>query len=188
VLSATAFTVEKGSTTTLELGALVFNVAEELKQAPIEAILIAPSGSGSEVLRIEPHGNDYYLLRPKVLPPGTYSVAFLYRRSETPATLAEALEILPGQETYLTLDTGIQVIKPRDTALSGWDLADAATGRTVLSVRRGWDNEEPLWRTFPVFPGRYSLNAWVKGMDEPLPVADDLAISAGQTLRFDMGL
>ena len=187
-MAAGDFTVAKGATTEVLLGALVFNIAEELKKAPVEAILVSESGSGREVLRILPHGNDYYLFKPKALLPGAYDVAFLYRRCETPSQVAAGLAVSAGTEAVLTLDAGIVVARPGETRVRGWDLRPAAGGAPVLSIRRGSDNEEPLWRPFPVMPGTYDLQVWVEGMDEALPAGEGLEIVAGQTVRFETGL
>ncbi|NCA82131.1 MAG: VWA domain-containing protein [Opitutae bacterium] len=181
------FTVAKGATTEVALGALVFNIAEELQEAPVEAIILSAAG-GRETLRILPHGNDYYLFKPKALLPGTYDVAFRYRRCETPSTVASGLAVSAGQETALTLDSGIGVARPRETRVRGWDLLPAGGGAPVLSIRRGEDNEEPLWRPFPVRPGTYDLQVWVGGMDEALPAGEGLEIGEGQTVRFETGL
>ena len=181
------FAVAKGATTEVALGALVFNIAEELQKAPVEAIVFSAAG-GREVLRILPHGNDYYLFKPKALPPGSYDVAFLYRRCETPSKVASGLAVSAGQEAVLTLDSGIIVARPSETRVRGWDLLPAGGGAPALSIRRGEDNEEPLWRPFPALPGTYDLQVWVEGMDEALPAGEGLGIGAGQTVRFETGL
>ena len=187
-LTAGDFSVAKGATTELAFGALVFNVAAELKEAPVEAILVADGATGREVLRILPHGNDYYLFKPKALPPGTYDVAFLYRRCETPSPIAQGLAVAAGREAVLTLDSGFVVSRPNETRVRGWDLVPAGGGAPALSIRRGFDNEEPLWRPFPVPPGTYDLILKVNDMDEDLPAGEGIAIRAGQTVQFDTGL
>ena len=187
-MAAGDFTVAKGAATEVLLGALIFNIAEELKKAPVEAIVVSEGGSGREVLRILPHGNDYYLFKPKALLPGSYDVAFLYHRCETPAKVASGLAVSAGKETVLTLDAGIVVARPSETRVRGWDLLPAGGGDPALSIRRGSDNEEPLWRPFPVMPGTYDLQVWVEGMDEALPAGEGLGIGAGQTVRFETGL
>jgi hypothetical protein len=58
----------------------------------------------------------------------------------------------------------------------------------LLDIQRGWDNEEPLWRKFPVPPGTYDLQVRVDGMEEWLPAGEGLVIQPGQTLQFDTGL
>ena len=182
------FAVAKGATTEIALGALAFNVAEELKAAPVEAVVISESATGREALRLLRHDNDYYLFKPKPLLPGTYDVAFLYRRCEKPAVVAEGLAVAAGKETVLTLDAGIQVARPEGTRVRGWDLVPAGGGEPWLAVRRGMDNDEPLWRPFIARPGTYDLIFKVNDMDEDLPVGEGLEIRPGQTVRFDAGL
>ena len=36
------------------------------------------------------------------------------------------------------------------------------------------DNDYPLWKAFPVSPGKYEVMVYLKGMDEPLPVGKSL--------------
>lgn len=182
------FAVAKGETAEVALGALVFNIAEELKSAPVEAIIVSESATQREALRILPHGNDYYLFMPKALPAGTYDVAFLYRRCEQPSRVATGLAVAAGKETVLTLDSGLVVTRPGETRVRGWDLRPAGGGEPVLAIRRGGDNEEPLWRPFPVPPGTYDLILKVNDMDEDLPAGEGLAIEAGKTVQFDTGL
>ena len=187
-LPAGDFSVAKGATTEIALGALVFNVAAELTKAPVEAVVISESGTGREALRLLRHDNDYYLFKPKSLLPGTYDVALLYYRSDKPTTVATGLAVAAGQETVLTLDSGIQVARPAGTRVRGWDLVPAGGGEPWLAVRRGTDNDEPLWRPFIARPGTYDLILKVYDMDEDLPVGEGLEIRPGQTVRFDAGL
>ena len=182
------FTVAKGQTAEVALGDLVLNIAEELKDAPVEAIIISQTGSDRETLRILPNGNDYYLYKPKALLPGTYDVAFLYRRCEKPTQVATGLVVAAGKETVLTLDSGIMVARPGGTRVRGWDLRSANRDESVLIIRRGGDNEEPLWRPFPVLPGTYDLHLLVNDMDEDLLAGEGIAIEAGKTVQFDTGL
>jgi hypothetical protein len=182
------FAVIKGETTEIRLGALGFHFSEELKKAPVEALIVRESGTGREALRILPHGIDADLFEPKALPPGTYDVALLYRRSETPAILATRLEVAPGKESVLTLDSGFSLVRPARTKVAGWELRPVGGSEPTLAIQRGLDNEEPLWRPFPVPPGLYDLRMRVDGMDEARPVGEGISIEAGQTLRFDTGL
>lgn len=187
-MAAGDFTVVKGGTAEIALGDLVFNIAAELQEAPVEAIVITDSATGMEVLRILPNGNDYYLFKPKALLPGTYDVAFLYRRCEKPTPVAKGLAVTAGQETVLTLDSGIIVTRPSGTRVRGWDLRPAGGAEPALAIRRGFDNEEPLWRPFPVAPGTYDLILKVNDMDEDLPAGEGIVIEAGKTVQFDTGL
>ena len=88
----------------------------------------------------------------------------------------------------MTLDAGIVVVRPRETRVRGWDLVPTGGGAPALSIRRGFDNEEPLWRPFPVAPGTYDLILKVNDMDEDLPAGEGIAIEAGHTVQFDAGL
>lgn len=182
------FVVEKGKTAEIVLGDLVFAVAEELTQAPVKAMIVTDSGIGRIVLRTLSHGNEDDLFLPKVLLPGTYDVSLLYRRSETPAKIASGLEVTAGRETVLTLNSGIALVRPAGAAVTGWDLLPAGGGEPVLSVRRGLDNEEPLWRPFLVPPGTYDLQVQVAGRDDALLVGEGIAIKPGQPVKFDLGL
>ena len=187
-MAAGDFTVMKDETVEILLGGLTFNIAEELKEAPVEAVIMSESGTGREVLRILPNGNDYYLFKPKALLPGTYDVALLYLRCEKPSQVATGLAVAAGKETVLTLDSGIIVSRPNETRVRGWDLLPAGGGAPVLSIRHGGDNEEPLWRPFPVAPGTYDLHLLVNDMDEDLPAGEGIVIEAGKTVQFDTGL
>ena len=182
------FAVAKGATTEIRLGALAFNIAEELKKAPVEAVVVSESGTGREVLRLLRHDNDYYLFKPKALLPGTYDLAFQYYRCDKPSTVAAGLAVAAGQETVLTLDSGIVVARPNETRVRGWDLLPAGGGEPVLSILRGSDNEEPLWRPFPTQPGTYDLILKVNDMDEDLPVGEGIEIKPGVTVKFETGL
>ncbi len=183
------FTVAKGETTEIAFGALVFNLAPELENdATVEAVVIREHGTGRECLRSDYHGNGYYLFKPKALPAGTYDVALVFRRSETPAVVASGLDVAAGQDTVLTLDSGFSVVRPEGTKLTAWQLRPAGEATPLLDIQRGWDNEEPLWRLFPVPPGTYDLQVRVEGMEEWLPAGESLVIQPGQTLQFDTGM
>lgn len=183
------FSVAKGETTEIAFGALVFNLAPELEDdAPVEAVVIREHGTGRECLRSEYHDNGYYLFKPKALPAGTYDIALAFRRSETPAMIASGLDVAAGRDTVLTLDSGFSVVRPAGTKLTAWQLRPAGESTPLLDIQRGGDNEEPLWRKFPVPPGTYDLQVRVDGMEEWLPAGEGLIIQPGQTLQFDTGL
>ena len=75
-----------------------------------------------------------------------------------------------------------------EQTMTGFDLIDNTTGKPALQVKRRWDNDYPLWHAFAVSPGNYSLQIYLNGMDEPLPVADNIVINSGELLEFDSGL
>ncbi|HPF98534.1 MAG TPA: VWA domain-containing protein [Kiritimatiellia bacterium] len=187
-VALTDFTVAKGEVAEVLLGDLVFNMAEELNDLSVSAIIISESATGREVLKVEPNGNDYYLFKPKALPAGTYDVSFLYYRSPSPTKVAGKIDVAAGKEAYVTLDSGIVLVKPAETSVQGWDLIPSGNTTPLLSVRRGFDNQEPLWRQFIVPPGTYDVMVTVKGMDEPLPAGEGVEIKKGETLRFETGL
>ncbi len=184
----TEFTIAAGETSPVVLGDLVFNVADELIDLSVSAVIISESGTGRQVLESKPMGNDYYLFKPKALPAGTYDVAILYYRSPRPTVVGKGIEVKDGEEAYLTLDSGLFLQKPETSDIEGWDLYVNETTNVVLSVRRGRDNDEPLWRKFIVPPGVYDLELQVRGMSEPLAAGDNLEIKKGETLSFNTGL
>ena len=55
-------------------------------------------------------------------------------------------------------------------------------------ARPPFGNKSTLWTPYAVPPGTYTLQVHVKGMDEPLPLAEGLDIQQGQLLEFDSGL
>jgi hypothetical protein len=101
--------------------------------------------------------------------------------------VATGVRVAAGQEAVVTLDSGIQ-LKESQAGVQSWQLQPAGGGEPVLAVKRRWDNDYPLWKAFPVRPGTYDLWVTVKGMAEPLPVAQGLEIGQGQTLVVDTGL
>lgn len=55
-------------------------------------------------------------------------------------------------------------------------------------MRRRWDNDYPLWKTFAVPTGTYSLKVLLDGMDEPLEVGEGIVVAQGEVVDFDSGL
>jgi len=102
--------------------------------------------------------------------------------------LATNITVAAGKQATVTLDAGFVLKKPASTSVTGWDLLRSGSQERFLQVRRGHDNQEPLWRRFIVPPGRYNLLVYVKGMDEPLPAGSDIEVRKGQTIEFDAGL
>ena len=185
---AGGFTVSQEETTDVKLGALVFRLADEAKQTPAEAMTILESHTGREVLWLPSHFGGIELFAPKALPPGAYDVALTYRQQAEPARLASGLEVAEGKETVLALDSVFSLVRPGKTRIEGWSLRPTNGSPSVLEIRRGVDNEEPLWRPFPVPPGIYDLQVWRNGMDEAQPAGGRIVIEPGQSVRFDSGL
>ena len=181
-----ALTINGGETTELALGTLIFNVADSLKKLPASSVTLRRD-DGRVVLETPGKSNNYYFFTSKPLPPGTYSFEYFYKTMPTPTLAATGIEINANTESVLTLDSGIKIIK-HEQKMTGFDLIDNATGKPALQIKRRWDNDYPLWYAFAVPPGNYSLNVYLKGMDEALPVADNVVINKGELLEFDTGL
>jgi len=179
------FQVKGGQTTEIKLGAIVINLAQGLGNA-VWSVRLVDQKSGQEFVRTDAGGNDYYLFKPKPAPAGVYTLTFTFDRSEEPTVVARDIEVEEGQETVVTLDSGLAL--KRVEGVQGWDLHPAGGQEPLLKVRRRFDNEHPLWERFPVQPGQYDLYVHMKDMSEPLPVAQGLEIKKGQTLVFDTGL
>lgn len=177
--------VRGGQTTVLKLGVVVINRAKGLGDA-CQAIALIDQKSGKTLATLQAHGNDYYLWKPKALPAGTYTIAFIYAVNPTPFAVARGVEVTPGGQAVLTLDSGLK-LKPVGS-LVGWYLTKPGQTQPVLEVKRRFDNEYPLWMAFPMAPGRYDLWVRVRGMTEPLPAAQGLEVKKGQTIQFDTGL
>jgi hypothetical protein len=58
----------------------------------------------------------------------------------------------------------------------------------LLQARPPSSNKSTPWAPYIVPVGKYRLVVHGEGMNEPLPVADELAIEKVQTLIFDSGL
>ena len=179
------YQVNGGETTELNLGAVVINIAKELGKA-IAAVGLVDQATGKPMVTIVCKDNDYYLFKPKPVPPGTYSLTMLPARSKTPVVVAKDLEVKGGKEIVATLDSGIALKKA--PGVVGWDFLPASGGKPVLEIRRRWDNDYPLWYKFPVQPGTYGLQVHMKGMKEPLLAGEGIEIKKGQTIIFDAGL
>lgn len=182
------FAVNGGVTTEIKLGAIAFNMAEGLVDNNISFLQIIQPSTGAALIKTEKHGNDYYLFKPKPVPAGTYDLAVGYYRSPNPMLLATNITVAAGKQATVTLDTGFVLKKPSSTSVTGWDLKRAGSEENFLEVRRGHDNQEPLWRRFMVPPGVYNLQVHVKGMEGPLPAGEKIEIRKGQTLEFDSGI
>ncbi len=185
--SVASFEIEPGDQETIQLGVLVYNIAETLDEA-VESVILHDEGSETDYLVNEYHGNGYYLFTPKPLPGGVYSVLLTHSRNPEPVTVASGIKINEGEETVLTLDSGFTVRQPQGADITGWDLLPAGGTEPFLSIRRQSDNDEPLWRHFIVPPGDYDLDIIMNGMTEPLRIGEGLSVEPGVTLVFDTGM
>lgn len=181
--------VNGGSVTNVTLGAIAFNVADGLSDLSISEILVREVGTKRVVVDTVPKNNDYYLFKTKPVPGGSYEILINYYRSPAPMILASPIDVQAGRQTVVTLDTGLVMKKPSNPGdLQGWDIIPQGVEKPILEVKRGYDNQEPLWRRFAVPPGMYRIQIHVKGMSEPMTVGEKVEIRRGQTLTFDTGL
>lgn len=174
-----------GQTTELRLGALVFNISDSLKDLPAASVTLR-SDDGRYVLETPGKENDYYFFTAKPLPPGTYAFEYMYKTMPEPAVLAQGVQVEADKETVLTVDSGLKILET-DQGMTGFDVLDSSKGQKILQVRRRWDNTFPLWETFPLVPGNYSIDVYLKGMEEALPVGE-IELKQGQLIEFDTGL
>ncbi|MEW5914719.1 MAG: VWA domain-containing protein [Thermodesulfobacteriota bacterium] len=179
------YEVKGGQTTQVALGAVVINLAQELR-GPVEGVSLVNQATGAAFLTHISPDNDYYLFTPRALPPGVYSLRFHYSRSPAPTLVAKDLKVSAGQETVATLDSGVSLKKA--PGVMGWNLNPSGGDKPVLQVRRRTDNDYPLWKAFALPPGKYDLYVLQKGMTEPLPVGEGLEVQKGRTVIFDSGL
>lgn len=133
-ISAIPVTITGGETTNLELGVLVFNVADSLKKIPASSVILRGEDE-KIVLKTPASGNDYFFFTPKPLPSGIYTFEYHYKTMPGPAILARGLEIKANEETLLTIDSGIQ-IKKHDQPMTGFDLIDSESQQKVLDAQR----------------------------------------------------
>ena len=196
--------VKRGVTARIPMGAVAFNVAEPIaKKASLEQVVLADSGSGQPVVVVNDRGNGYYNYRTKAVLPGVYDVKFRYANSPSFTTVARRVPVAAGKSAVVTLDAGIRMKPAQSTDVTGWDLVPAGPGLAAagdsgegtppaavpaLQARPPSGNKSTLWKPYAVPPGTYTLLVHVEGMDEPLPVAENLEIRPGQLVEFDAGL
>ncbi|MBN2311443.1 MAG: VWA domain-containing protein [Candidatus Hydrogenedentes bacterium] len=182
------YQVVGGETTSLTLGAVLLNLAEPLGEA-VDAVSVVEAGADTPLVTIaNTSHNDYYLFKPKPVPEGIYDLVFQYYRSPKPTVVATDIEVKEEQAAVATLDSGFVLKRPADQGVNGWDLLPAGEKEPVLVVRRGHDNDEPVWRHFLVPPGKYDLNVLLPGMEEALLIGEGIQVEKGQTVVFDLGL
>lgn len=180
---AMRFDVLEGLGAELELGAVAFSVKSGLGDLNIDGIRIVDSAGRVPALELGTHGNDFYLFKPKAVPAGNYAVELVYFRSPKPSVAASNVAVFAGRESAVTLDSGIQLAKPDAAGVLGWDLLPAGGSVPALEVRRGTDNDEPLWRRFIVPPGSYDLRMHLRDMGHVI-AGRDLEIAPGRLLNI----
>ena len=181
-------TIVGGETLEFKLGAVTFNIAAGITKLPTEAVSVIDAESGKPFVTIHSHGNGYFLYTAKPVPAGTYDIAFHYGRSPEPTIVAENIVVAEGAAGVVSLDSGIRLKKPEGQDITGWDVVRPDDEKSILQVRRGRDNQFPLWHNFVVPAGTYNVNIHLRGMDDPLPVGEGVEIATGDLLEFDTGL
>jgi hypothetical protein len=79
-------------------------------------------------------------------------------------------------------------MKKTEERVEGWDIVPSGEETPLFEIKRGFDNDEPLWRHFPVPPGKYDIIFHIKGMDQPLVVGEAIEVGKGEIISFDTGM
>lgn len=171
------------ATSEISLGLMTFSVREGLPDLNLAEIQVA-GREGKPTVALKNTGNTYYFFAPKPLPAGAYDVSILYSRSTGPSVVATGVVVNAGESTAVTLDTGFAMQPPRlGEAISGWSLTPEGKQTPWVSVKRGDDNEEPLWRRFIIPPGTYRVALFRDGKP-PAEGPEDVTIEAGKTTEY----
>lgn len=203
--------IAKGQTRELVMGSISFSLPKEIEDAPwqtglnVDMVQIVNAGTDQAVAVIHDNNNGYYNFKSKPVLPGIYDVCLTYS-TETPAATVVARDVLVqvGKDSVVPLNTGIR-LTGNLSEVTGWDLIpchqqvpDAAEDGTqplalppLLAVRNkpgAGGNSKIVGYTYLVPAGKYDVHLFLKGMAEPLPVAEELEIEAGTILEFDAGL
>ncbi len=193
-VSLGVFSVTKGETTEIEMGCVIINIADSLDNMPAGAVIITKNDGSDFNLTLPYTGNSYYFYKPKPLMPGNYDFAvhykkrYLYKTEKTPVVLVKNFNIAAGEETTITIDSGISIKEPAGSSLSSWELVSAESGEKIVKINQASNGDYPLWKVYAVPPGTYSMSGYIEGMTEPLPLAEGITIEKGQLLEFDTGL
>ena len=204
-------TVDKGETREIQLGAISFNIPKDLLDSDwknrinVTEVILADAGTNAPLVSVLSNNNGYYNYKPKPVVAGIYNVLFRYStNTDGPTIVARNVQVLPSKDTVVTLDCGIR-LKAAESDISSWDLIPRA-GSTTVEDEEGTSSPGPapllearafdatgggnasLWYPYLVPAGHYDLIVHVAGMDEPLPVAEDIKLEPGQILEFDTGL
>ncbi|TWT35680.1 von Willebrand factor type A domain protein [Posidoniimonas corsicana] len=206
-------TIYKQQTRDLPLGSIAFNVPDELvsggdwkNRLHVDLVAITESGSGRAVVRVGSEGNGYYNFKDKPVLPGVYDVCFQYAGADQPITVSEQVVVKPGERSVVTLDSGIQLVRPEQD-VTAWRLFRRADQSAVADEDQGQAparllayearaaaglggarRVDSLYYPYLLPPGVYDLELDVQGMSEPLPVGEAIEIKQGELTRFDSGL
>ena len=205
-------TVRRGETTDLRLGSISLNIPQELldnesgKRLHIQEFIIADAGSNEPVVRIHANGHSVGSFNAKPVLGGVYNLLFKYYNGiDEHTVLAENVQVQPGRDAIVTLDSGIHM-KKTEAEMTGWDLIPSAISSTAadnseegnattefapfLTIRaRGNFNGGSGLLAYPYLapPGKYDIVVHMKGMTEPLLVGEGIGIKKGEVVFFDPG-
>ncbi len=172
--------VAAGTTNALACGILSFDVRRDLPDLDLSEVIVR-GRDGAPAVRLQDTGNTYYFFEPKPLSPGIYDIAIVYYRSAGPSVMATGLVVRAGAETVAAFDTGFALRRPERGSVQGWSLTREGESLPWLAVRRGLDNDEPLWRRFMVPPGRYLLSVeWAQAPTDAAP--ETVTVEPGVTM------
>ena len=175
--------IEKGKTTVLRPGVILLNFSKEMEYPVINAVtyekIDEPKMSMTQKLR---PSYPYCVRAPKALMPGVYNVTVV--QGKTSITVAKGIELGKGEVAAIDIDTGF-VIKEASKNVYGYKLVKV--GETKPAVEAYKDNYMNVLFNgkYIVEPGTYDLYLFVKGIEEPLPVATGLEIKKGDVVEFD---
>lgn len=192
----------------LRLGAIALNLPNSLIEGDdwkakigVDAVELYDSGTENRVVQVLSNNNGHYNFFDKPMLPGVYDIRFHYKWAEAPTTVATQIVVKPGKTSTAIIDSGIR-IRENDGDIVGWRLyrhaeqtADAsedgglAPERSLaFEAKKEWNTSAPLWRPYLLPPGTFDIEVDIKGMTEPLPVAEAVSITPGELLWFDTGL
>lgn len=188
------FTIKGGETFKIGLGSMIINIADSLENVPAGAVIITSESNDNFKLILPYTGNSYYFFKPKPLPEGIYNFGVhyrkgsLYRSPETPVWLAKNIKIKPGEESTITIDSGILIKEIKSSSIESWELVKSGGNDIIIRINSASNGNYPLWKPYAVPPGTYDLFLYMEGMDEPLPAGESIGINKGELLEFDTGI
>ncbi len=191
-VSLKTVTVKGGETTKISFGALAFNISDDLRDMLVDFVTIE-SQSDPNFKIVTSGSNRFYFYKAKPLPAGKYSFIIHYGTyrgviMKKPMTIASNIIVEDGKTTTVNIVTGFKIKKPKNATIDRWQLIPKGKEKALLDIKRPWDNDFPLWAVYSVPAGKYDLVVTVKGMGEPMTMAEDLEIKEGEIVNFDTGL
>ena len=175
--------IEKGKTTVYRPGVIYLNFSKEMEFPIITAVTYEKTDEPRMTMTQQLTGGYPYCVRAsRALIPGRYNVTI--KQEVNAITVAKDLEVKEGQVSSVDIDTGFVVKKASDNVV-GYRLVRSGETSPVLDVHRDFFRDILFYGKYIVEPGSYDLYLYVKGLEEPLAVANGLEITKGQVLEFD---